>query len=150
MVKNLALAVVLWFSPAVLVSGGCACREAADRGHRLLDRQGLPLSKLFAMAGAVPGSAAAVPVTVALLPTGLFPGLRYRSSPDHDISMPILFAPLELGGGLGAYLLGTPFRPLDRLFWPMKEFPPAPRPEAAGVEARPAAESPAGISGSSA
>src|SRR5262245_31933778 len=95
---------------ALLAAGCQACRKASDTGHRLLDRDGLPPQKFLALLGAMPGYAVAIPVGLVMVPTYFFEDLHYPSGPDHDAEMPLVFAPFELSGGVGAWLLG---RPLD-------------------------------------
>ncbi|MGH9360595.1 MAG: hypothetical protein ACRD2T_01670 [Thermoanaerobaculia bacterium] len=95
---------------AVGGSSGCkAFRGAADRGHRILDRDGLPPAKLAGYFGACGGYAVGLPVLVLLLPTYPIERLYYRSAPEHDIEMPRLLAPVEIAGGLGALITGWPF-----------------------------------------
>jgi hypothetical protein len=92
----------------LLLSGCQTMRGGADRGHRLLDQDGLPLTKFLALVGAIPGYAVAIPAGAALLPTYAFDDLHYPSGPDHDVEMPLVFAPFELSGGVGAYLVSFP------------------------------------------
>ena len=100
---------------ALLVVPLCGCRsvrEAADRGGRILDLPGPRPVKVVAMLGSLPGHAIALPITILLMPTLPFqsdPDLTYTSSPEHDIRMPIVNAPSEYGGGLGAFILSSPF-----------------------------------------
>jgi hypothetical protein len=102
---------------ALLAALGSSCqsvREGSDLGHRIIDRDRLPPAKLFGYVGAVAGYAVGFPVMIALLPTYPFERLQYRSGPDHDLEMPILFAPVEICGGIGALVAGGPFRLMDQ------------------------------------
>jgi hypothetical protein len=113
--KGVLLAVFLALLP--LLAGCGAVRRGADLGHRIIDRNGLPPAKLTGLAGAGVGYAAGLPLAVLLLPTYPFERLQYPSGPDHDLPMPILFAPVEIGGGLGALIAGGPFQLMHWALW---------------------------------
>ena len=108
---------IAWASAIFLASAGSGCqtvRATADRGQRILDTPTTRPAQVLAFIGAIPGIAAAVPFTLALLPTvplqdarcGCF---RYHSSPDHDIPLTVAFAPIEIGAGLTAFIVSSPF-----------------------------------------
>jgi hypothetical protein len=101
---------------AVVLASGCkSVRSGADLGHRVLDQPGLPASKFLGMIGATAGGLVAAPITVLFLPTYMFPKLGYRSAPDHDLWMPIVFAPAELSMGLGALVTSCLALPFQRI-----------------------------------
>ena len=96
--------------------GGCkSLRSGVDVGHRVLDQPGLPPSKFLGMIGATAGGLVAAPVTVVFLPTYIFPGLGYRSSPQHDLWMPLVFAPSEMSMGFGALVTSAVLLPFVRI-----------------------------------
>ncbi len=125
----LGLVLSLWVAP------GCrALREASDRGQRILESPGVRPGKVLALVGAIPGAAVGVPLTAVLVPTLPFPGLVYPASPEQDISMPVLFAPLDIGIGLGAFILSAPLLVFDPDLGTTREPSewPAPRPTIPG------------------
>jgi len=99
---------------ALAFLGGCsAVQDASNAGHRVLEAPGKRPAKLFGMLGTAAGYVVATPFTILLLPTLPFKGLTYRSSPQQDIEMPILFAPMDYCGGLGTIVAASPFLLID-------------------------------------
>jgi hypothetical protein len=105
--SRLVLAIAVVFLGAL---AGCrSVRGTADRGQRIVEQPVMNPSKVAASIGAIPGYAVGMPLSILLLPTLPFSSLTYHSSPEKDIPMPILFAPLDIGSGLGAYAFAAPF-----------------------------------------
>jgi len=110
--RSMHRAALLTVALLPLLAGCGFLRDVADRGNRVTEVPGMRPAKFSAMVGFAAGSLVGLPITVILLPTYPFESLTYPSSPQHDISMPILQAPVEIAGGIGAFLLYLPFYPL--------------------------------------
>jgi hypothetical protein len=143
--SRMALVLLLGAAMTAPAAGCKSVRKGADRGQRILEVPGPRPAKFAGLVGAVAGAAVAVPITVVLLPTLPFqqtPCMRYQSSPEHDISMPIVNAPLEYGMGLGALVTASPFflfnpnagKPGDGEWPPSREWRSFERPPGTVVE----------------
>ena len=106
-----AVLAMVWLLMAVPLGGCRALRLGADLGHRVIDRDGLPPAKLFGYFGASAGYTIGLPIAIVLLPTYACPRLYYLSSPEHDLQVPLVLSPLEVGGGFGAFVASVPFFP---------------------------------------
>lgn len=112
----------LILSAAVALGGpGCSTfRPAANRGQDLLENPGWPLwARIPAGLGAAVGTLAAFPAAVILLPTLPFDSAVVETSQGYgsgrergDVQIPLVQASFEYSGGVGAAVVGSPFKML--------------------------------------
>ena len=115
-----------------LTSGCSSMRPVANSGHDLIENPGRPLwARVPAGIGAIVGYVIATPVSAVLLPTLASDTKVVDSSQGYgegagrgDIQIPLVQAPYDYCGGVGAATLGWPFERLSALMHGTPDWPP--------------------------
>jgi hypothetical protein len=117
----------------VLLAAGChTVRPVANTGYDLLENPGRPQwARIPAGFGALVGYVVATPVSLVLLPTMADEDLTVENSQGYgpgrergDIRIPLVQAPYDTCGGVGAAALGWPFGRLTGLLYGSPPVPP--------------------------
>ena len=118
-----ALAAVLL--PVLLAPGCESLRETAGTGQDLLENPArTAVVRAPAGIGAIAGYVLAVPCAAVLVPTVWMPDTYVRNADQGDIYISPVSASFDYGHGIGAAILGYPFKAFEGLFRDEPTTPP--------------------------